>query len=108
MKNRFKWSSGWLFLCAIALLSSCSNNDTRTATLQVRFTDGPGDFEEVNIDVVDVQVNADSSSTGSGWKSLSVKKGVYNLMKLTNGLDTLLGDIQLPEGKISQIRLVLG
>jgi hypothetical protein len=44
----------------------------------------------------------------AGWTSLSINKGVYNLLELTNGLDTLLGSTTLPAGKISQVRLVLG
>lgn len=96
-----------LLVGLVAFIWSCSSHDSQNATVQVMLTDAPGDFEEVNIDIQDVQVNADSSS--GGWKSLNnVNKGVYNLLKLTNGLDTLLGDIQLPEGKISQIRLILG
>jgi hypothetical protein len=107
MKNSPISVFGWLFILALLVLS-CSSNESQTASLQVRLTDAPGDFEAVYIDVQDVQVNSDSSNSESGWKSLTVKKGVYNLMKLTNGLDTLLGDIQLPAGKISQVRLILG
>jgi len=107
MKNVMKLMGGWLILTVAGLLFSCSSDSPQTATLQVRLTDAPGDFEEVNIDIQDVQVNSDSTSS-SGWKSLQVKKGVYNLLKLTNGLDTLLGDAQLPAGRISQVRLILG
>lgn len=86
------------------VFTSCSNDNT--ARLEVRLTDSPGDFEEVNIDIQEVQVN--SSEGNSGWQSLDIKAGVYNILELTNGLDTLLGSIELPAGKISQIRLVLG
>ncbi len=102
-----------VFLSSLGLVSllfwgSCSSgNNTTPATLQVSLTDSPGDFDEVDIDIQDVQINADQTSN-SGWTSLNVKKGVYNLLKLTNGLDTLLGDIQLPAGRVSQLRLVLG
>ena len=91
----------------ITLLVSCTSENSKNAFLQVRLTDAPGDYQEVNIDIQDVQVNADENSN-SGWKSLNVRKGVYNLLEFTNGLDTLLGSIELPAGKISQIRLVLG
>ncbi len=95
-------------LIGLAVLTTSCDKDAGTATLQVRLTDAPGDYDEVNIDIQDVQVNSDASSN-SGWESLDVKnKGVYDLLKLTNGLDTLLGDIQLPEGSVNQIRLVLG
>src|SRR5258706_11144883 len=104
MKNRFKWSLGWLVIGMAALLFGCSKDSAQNATLQVRLTDAPGDFQEVNIDIQDVQVSADTG----GWQSLSVNKGVYNLLEFTNGSDVLLGSIELPPGKISQVRLVLG
>src|SRR6185369_13880870 len=104
--NLNKYVSGWLLIISVTLVM-CSKENAQTSTLQVRLTDAPGDYEEVNIDIQDVQVNSDASSN-SGWKSLNIKKGVYNLLKLTNGLDTLLGEAQLPQGRVSQIRLILG
>jgi hypothetical protein len=106
MKNMSRWVNVGLLVGFVAFIWSCSSHDSQPATVQVRLTDAPGDFEEVNIDILQVQVNADSSSS-SGWKSFDVNK-VYNLMQLTNGLDTLLGQIQLPEGMVSQVRLILG
>src|SRR6478735_1059200 len=86
---------------------SCdSTTNERTSHLEVRLTDAPGDYEEVNIDIQDVQVNTGSDE--GGWKSLEINKGVYDILKLTNGLDTLLGKIELPVGRVSQIRLILG
>jgi hypothetical protein len=95
--------AGFLLLSVFWL--ACSE-DNKTARLEVRLTDAPGDYKEVNIDIQDVQVN--SGDGNSGWVSLDVEKGVYDILKLTNGLDTLLGSAELPAGKISQIRLVLG
>ena len=95
--------AGLLSGLAFFIVSCGGENTTR---LEVRLTDSPGDYKEVNIDIQDVQVN--SSDGNSGWVSLDVKKGVYNILKLTNGIDTLLGVIELPTGKIQQIRLVLG
>src|SRR5258708_12999885 len=93
----------------IALVASCSSNNTQTATLQVRLTDAPGDYQEVNIDIQDVQVNADASNSNSGWISIidTNKKGVYNLLEFTNELDTLLGSHELPAARASQTTLVL-
>jgi hypothetical protein len=95
-----------LALSLIVVLISCDHDDPKTSRLEVRLTDAPGDYEEVNIDIQDVQVN--SSSDEKGWTSLDVHEGVYDLLKLTNGLDTLLGTAELPAGKISQVRLILG
>src|SRR6478736_10067995 len=88
-------------------LVSCSSNDQKATTkLEVRLTDSPGDYQEVNIDIQDVQVNPETSE--SGWQSVNIKKGIYNILDLTNGLDTLLGTALLPVGHLNQIRLVLG
>lgn len=92
---------------SILLVWSCdSTTNERTSYLEVRLTDAPGDYQEVNIDVQDVQVNYGTDE--GGWKSLDVNKGVYNILKLTNGLDTLLGQMELPVGRVSQVRLILG
>jgi hypothetical protein len=79
----------------------------QTAKLEVRLTDGPGRYQEVIVDIQDVQINP-SSDSDDGWISLEVNRGKYDLLKLTNGLDTLIGSAQLPPGKISQLRLMLG
>ena len=92
------------FLLSLAWLA-CDSDD-KTSTLRVRLTDAPGDYEEVNIDIQEVLVN--SNDGNSGWISLDIEKGVYDILELTNGLDTLLGSAEVPSGKISQIRLVLG
>jgi hypothetical protein len=85
---------------------SCTKNDTKNATLSVRLTDAPANYDQVLVDIQDVQING---STGdAGWQSLPVQKGVYNLLDFRNGLDTLLASIELPAGRISQLRLVLG
>jgi hypothetical protein len=88
-------------------LFSCSD-DSKYARLEVRLTDAPGDYEEVNINIQGVQVHAEDGEQGGGWKSLDINSGMYNLLELTNGLDTLLGTIELPAGKVSQVRLILG
>ena len=103
--KRFMKSGIAIVLAGLALLyTSCSNDGT--TRLEVRLTDSPGNYQEVNIDIQSVQVN--SSEGNSGWVSLNIEEGVYDILKLTNGIDTLLGSIELPAGKIEQIRLVLG
>ena len=86
---------------------SCSNSD-QPAKLHIRLTDAPGDYQQVNIDIQQVEVHSESGNQTGGWKSLEVQKGIYNLLELTNGLDTLLATAELPAGRVSQIRLILG
>jgi hypothetical protein len=92
---------------------SCSKDNSASASagksrLQVYLTDDPGNYDEVVIDVQDIKVNYSTDST-NGWESLtSVNKGSYDILKLVNDKDTLLGDAELNPGKIEQIRLILG
>jgi Domain of unknown function (DUF4382)/Carboxypeptidase regulatory-like domain len=95
-----------LFILSTYLIA-CSNED-QNARIEVRLTDAPGDYEAVNIDIQGLEVHTEGGGSESGWKSLEIEKGVYNMLEFTNGIDTLLGSALLPAGKISQIRLVLG
>lgn len=97
--------AGFLLLSVFWL--ACSDDD-QTAKLEVRLTDAPGDYQEVNIDIQSVEVHSSEGNQNSGWTTLDVREGVYNILKLTNGLDTLLATAELPVGRISQIRLILG
>jgi len=97
--------AGFLLLSVFWL--ACSD-DEQTARLEVRLTDAPGDYEEVNIDIQGVEIHTDGGNQNSGWTSLDVESGVYNILELTNGLDTLLASAELPAGRVSQIRLILG
>jgi hypothetical protein len=107
-----------LTLSAISLIFSsvfffsCSKNENNAdkgrARFQVYLTDDPGDYEEVLIDVQDVQINVTGTDDG-GWQSLEgVNKGTYDLLKLVNDEDTLLADATIPSGRLHQMRLILG
>jgi hypothetical protein len=90
-----------------AFTMSCES-ESANARLEVYLTDAPGDYENVFVDIQSVAVHGSEEDGGSGWNELAVVPGKYDLLELTNGLDTLLGSIELPPGKISQIRLKLG
>lgn len=96
---------GIVFLSLVWL--GCSK-DTPNSRLEVAITDSPGNYEEVNIDIQRVEVHRSEGDQPSGWMALDINEGVYDILKLTNGLDTLLGVVELPSGRISQIRLILG
>src|SRR3954470_21787017 len=98
----------WLIFPILILATACSDHSSGKATVEVRLTDAPASYQEVNIDIQDLQFHSEDGDPKSGWQSLSIRKGVYNLLKLSNGLDTLLGTTTIPPGKISQVRLILG
>ena len=102
-------SMGTVLFMTGCLKTSPYNPDNGKATMHVYLTDAPGMFDEVNIDIQDVQVNLSSSGSDSGWQSINlVKKGVYNLLDFQNGADTILGSLSVPAGPVGQMRLILG
>lgn len=42
------------------------------------------------------------------WDTLTIRPGVYDLLELRNGVDTLLASGLIPEGKILKVRITLG
>jgi len=95
-------------LFSSVLFFSCqkSNSINNPARLQVHLTDSPDpNVKEVWVDVKEVRI----SMKDTNWITLDgAHPGLYNLLDLTDGKDTLLADAQIPAGSISQIRLVLG
>ena len=102
--------------CAFGLMvgvSSCNNDEDATgnARMEVRLTDAPGDYKEVLIDIIGVEIHTDGNANDNseGWTKLgNINPGIYNLLDFANGKDTLLAASDLPAGRISQIRLILG
>lgn len=101
--------SAFVGMAAMAM-TGCKDEREANARFEVRMTDSPGEYESVKIDIKGIEVNVSSDpSSSSGWQPLAnFNSGVYDLLKLTNGADVLLGSAELPAGTISQIRLVLG
>jgi hypothetical protein len=71
---------------------------------QVKMTDAPGNFTEVNIDIETIRVHSDVD----GWVNLNTNSGIYNLLDFSNGIDTTIANNEIPSGNVSQIRFVLG
>lgn len=96
-----------LFFLAVGLAIlayGCSDqSDAVQANIQFRLTDMPGEYQQVNIDIIAVNVIVNDSLL-----ELTTNQGVYNLLEFVNGEDTLLVDDEIPGGIVSQVRLVLG
>ncbi|MBI1344467.1 MAG: DUF4382 domain-containing protein [Terrimonas sp.] len=98
--------------------------------LSVYLTDGPYDFQQVLVDIRSIAVKIDTCQ-GFGdddddhhpgcddhhdsvdrhceiWDTLDINPGVYDLLSLRNGVDTLLASGFVLNGKIERIKLVLG
>ncbi len=102
-----------LFILAASVLGfeSCKkDNDSESARVQIRLTDAPAAFQEVNVDIQSVRVKFrdDPNDSTKNWVDFATVPGVYNLLALQNGVDTLLANGTVPERQVKEIRLILG
>jgi Domain of unknown function (DUF4382) len=94
--------------------------------VKIRLSDNPVNYDAVYVDIqqVVVQIIPDSCR-GRGdrnnndcydddeyrcsvWDTLAIRPGVYNLLDLSNGADTLLANGLTLTGRINKIKLILG
>ncbi len=91
---------------------SCSKNNSSPAadsSMSVYLVDGPAAYDKVFIDIQSIQVKSSTDASESEWQTLNIARpGIYNLLNFKNGIDTLLGSLKLPAGRINQLRLILG
>jgi hypothetical protein len=66
-------------------------------------------FDSIFVDIrgLEVKLEDDSLSNG-GWVNLTIRTGVYNILRFRNGLDTLFGTGTLPNARLKKLRLTLG
>lgn len=101
-----------ILLFAILGFQSCSDETEKlekTSRLQLKLVDAPGDYEEVNVEIIDVLYN--STEDEGGWTSLTPEDFTpieVDLTELIAGNELLLSDVIIPSGMLKQIRLVLG
>jgi len=88
---------------------SCNDDkESNTARVQLKLIDAEGDYEQVNVEIIDIQYN--SSEDEEGWKSFTPEGGYpinIDLTQLIAGNSLLLTDEIIPSGMLKQIRLVL-
>jgi len=89
------------------LISCSKDQSSKSTTVKVRLTDNPVNADEVNVDIQQVRVKFSDDSI-HGWTDLNTMSGVYDLLGLQNGVDTLLAVGTIPTNIVKEIRLVLG
>lgn len=94
-------------IISFAIFQSCNNDsDDNTARVQLKLVDEPGDYLEVNVEIIDIQYN--SSESEEGWASFDLENPInVDLTELIAGNSLLLVDQIIPSGMLKQIRLVL-
>lgn len=97
-----------LFVLAVFFLQSCSSEQKQaTANVKFKLVDAPGDYEQVNVEIIDIQYN--SSEDDGGWKSFNSFVGPVSvdLTTLIAGNSLLLSDEIIEAGTLNQVRLIL-
>lgn len=94
-----------IFSISVLFFIACKKESGSTA-LQVKLTDAPAAYDEVNVDIREVSIKMDDDS--SSWISLPTTAGIYNLLDYQNGVDTLIAQAIVTGKTIKEVRLVLG
>ena len=100
-----------LLIPAVLLFNGCKKDGNENVShVAIRMMDAPSPyaFEEVNIDVQEVEAHIAGSNGEGEWIRLDANAGIYNILTLTNGVDTLIGSNIVPAGRLTQVRLILG
>lgn len=112
--NRFLILAAALGLLLCGLVAGCNDDPASTPTggtgfIKVNLVDAPGDFEQVNLEVIRVEVHhSDIADSASGWQVVSADTIMVDLLDLTNGNMMVLADSTLAAGHYTQVRLILG
>lgn len=91
-------------------ITSCNRSEGGTGRLEVKMMDAPSpfDYDAIYLDVIGVEVNVAPDDGSEKWLSLTTAAGVYNMLELTNGIDILLINEEIPAGRVQEVRLILG
>lgn len=102
-----------IFMIALLGFQSCNDDNDKiidnTARVQLKLVDAPGDYEEVNIEIIDVLINGPEN--GGDWTSITpadFSPIIVDLTELIGGEELLLSDVIIPSGMLKEVRLVLG
>lgn len=100
-RNYFVFASLFVGLLLGGLsITACKKKTEEKSSLRVKMIDAPGDFQQVNVEVLQVKVHHE----GAGWIDLPTNSGVYDLLTLQNDVSaTLVNMGELPSGKLNQL-----
>lgn len=112
MKTIIRFASA--IITAGILLVACQKQNagigSGNTVFSLMLTDGPSViFDSVFIDIQKVDIKIENSNGTESVQPLAIQPGIYNIMRYRNGIDILLGTVNLPSGsKIEKLILTLG
>lgn len=112
-----------LLLVGLLLSTSCAKEDVivellvngpTTKSLAIRMTDSSGgkagnevDFQGLEIDLQQIRIKTDGDSSNS-WFDLETNAGIYDLVTLQFGEDSLVASGTFLGDSVKEIRMILG
>lgn len=109
--RNMKFTLGAALLAGLAACGGGGDSAAGSGTLRLALTDAPScGYDAVNVTVTKVRVHQSSSASDAdaGWSEIVLNPARrVDLLSLTNGVLMELGQIPLPTGKYTQMRLVL-
>lgn len=132
MKTTMTWLTALGSIAAFSIFLACNKDNSSGSNsnippgksqMSIYLTDGPVQFYKVLVDIRQVAIKIDTSRQQGDsdddqqwgddrshtiWDTLSITPGVYDLLQLRNGVDTLLASGTYPSGKVLKIRITLG
>ena len=136
MKTLSRFFSFPVFVLAVIIgFVSCQKetNSSNIPANQIKYsvylTDGPADYQHVYVDIQKIEIKLDTCRRNDDedydrpgcdddndradtncnvWQTLDIHSGVYDLLQLRNGIDTLLASGLVLNGKIERIKITLG
>ncbi len=119
-------------IAMVLVFSACTKSGMNgNSSVSVLLTDGPGDFDAVNIDIQKVEVKVDKDEKHKRddnrngldddkddhlrnkddfgeWIDLGFAPKVIDVLTLRNGIETQLGTANIDAGTVRKIRITLG
>ena len=132
MKHLLRACLGSCIIIIIFLFSCQKEGSSKNETVpegqqrvKIFLSDNPVNFDAVYVDIQQVIVQVipdscrgrdnnnndcfdDNEYRCSVWDTLDIRAGVYNLLNLSNGTDTILANGLTLAGRVNKIKLVLG
>lgn len=130
--NKFFLGLASAVIAMLLVFSACTKSGMNgNGAVAVFLTDGPGDFDAVNIDIQKVEVKVDKDEKHKHddnrngqdddkddhlqrkddfgeWIDLNYTPQVIDVLSLRNGIETQLGTANIDAGTVRKIRITLG
>ena len=91
-------------LLFVVFLISC--NKENKVPVQFLLTDNPAAYDSVNVHIKGISVNIGGDS--ESWIDVASKDTTVNLLDLQNGITMVLAEDEVPEGRLKEVRFILG